>query len=314
MQGYFSQLFDSLSLPLTQFLNPDSRLHLLYLISSLLIAIIFLWSQGKIKNSINYLFPKSIWLHPSARIDYFVFIINIIFISLLIIPFIITTTEVFSTSYKMLQSIFGPRNLIEMSSSTTLILYTILLWLVGDFTRFLTHYLMHKIPFLWEFHKVHHSAEVLTPITQYRSHPVEVILFNLRSVISIGFVTALCTYFFSYELNLFEVMSINVFRFIFLALGSNLRHSHIPITYGKWLEYIFISPAQHQIHHSNDPKHFDTNMGSHLAIWDWIFGTLQHASKATKLVFGLDEKTKIEHRKLWKVYLVPFLKAIRKNP
>ena len=49
----------------------------------------------------------------------------------------------------------------------------ILAIVVADFGFFLSHYLMHKIPILWYFHEVHHSAEVLTPVTVYRTHPVE---------------------------------------------------------------------------------------------------------------------------------------------
>ena len=54
-------------------------------------------------------------------------------------------------------------------------------------------------------------------------------------------------------------------------------------------EYLLISPYQHQIHHSDNPKHFNKNMGSKLAIWDWMFGTLvlsKSASKMTPLFFG----------------------------
>ena len=38
---------------------------------------------------------------------------------------------------------------------------------------FVAHYLQHRVPVFWEFHKVHHSAQVLTPITLYRMHPID---------------------------------------------------------------------------------------------------------------------------------------------
>ena len=52
----------------------------------------------------------------------------------------------------------------------------------------------------------------------------------------------------------------NLFSFIFNIAGANLRHSHIEIAYWTWLEKIFISPAQHQLHHSIENKHFNKIM------------------------------------------------------
>ena len=76
-------------------------------------------------------------------------------------------------------------------------------------------------------------------------------------------------------------------------LGANLRHSHLWFSYGRFLEHIFISPAQHQIHHSNDKMHYETNYGVVLSVWDWAFGSLYIAStKSQRLSFGLDEQSK----------------------
>ena len=65
-------------------------------------------------------------------------------------------------------------------------------------------------------------------------------------------------------------------------LWANLRHSHVWITYGRIMERLLISPAQHQIHHSKNKVHFDRNFGVVLAIWDGMFGTLELAGKKTK--------------------------------
>ena len=52
-----------------------------------------------------------------------------------------------------------------------------------DFSRFLVHKALHRIPVLWSIHKVHHSAEYLTPFTVYRTHPLEGVIFAFRSII-----------------------------------------------------------------------------------------------------------------------------------
>ncbi len=316
MTNFPSKFIEALYAPISQFINPDTRIYLPYIISSFLIALLYYYTRSaterKGKGLISYLFPKKIWLHPSAKQDYFIFLINSILFVSLILPFIASSTAIFSVSYKGLKYLFGNIEMINLGQSNTLILYTVFLWLLGDFSRFFIHYIMHKIPSLWEFHKVHHSAEVLTPLTQYRSHPIEVLLFSIRAVLTIGFTTALFTFLFSYDLSVIEVIGVNFFRFIFLSLGANLRHSHIPIRYGRILEHLFISPAQHQIHHSTKSDHFDTNLGSHLAIWDWLFGTLKISKSKHKLHFGLDSSTKRAHRSLLKVYFQPFVEAYKK--
>ena len=45
-----------------------------------------------------------------------------------------------------------------------------------DFATVLVHYAMHTMSVLWPFHKIHHSAEVLTPVTLFRMHPVDLFL------------------------------------------------------------------------------------------------------------------------------------------
>jgi sterol desaturase/sphingolipid hydroxylase (fatty acid hydroxylase superfamily) len=57
-----------------------------------------------------------------------------------------------------------------------------------------------------------------------------------------------------------------------------------------------MNPAHHQIHHSNDPAHFNRNMGSCLALWDWMFGTLEIPSvENPRLVYGVDQEGEDPH-------------------
>ena len=126
---------------------------------------------------------------------------------------------------------------------------------------------MHKIPFLWEFHKTHHSARVLTPVTLYRTHPIESAMATVRNSLSTGVSIGFFIFLFNSKYTLFTVLGVNLFGFVFNFLGSNLRHSHIPISFG-FMEHIFISPKQHQLHHSKNPKHYDKNFGVSLSIWD----------------------------------------------
>ncbi len=63
------------------------------------------------------------------------------------------------------------------------------------------------------------------------------------------------------------------------------------ISFQGWLGRIFVSPAHHQVHHSGDPKHFNKNFGSCLALWDWMFGTLYVPKKEREpLSFGFPDR------------------------
>jgi len=167
--------------------------------------------------------------------------------------------------------------------------------------------MMHKIPLLWEFHKVHHSASSLNPVTQYRIHPVELILNNIRATVILGVVMGVFDHLSNHHVHELTFMGANVFSFAFLTWGANLRHSHVKLRYFNWLENILISPFQHQIHHSDKPEHFNKNMGAKFAFWDLIFGTLVRSRRVKSIKFGLGEETK-DYGSLFQNLWVPFKK------
>ena len=170
---------------------------------------------------------------------------------------------------------------------------------------------MHKYHFLWEFHKIHHSATVLNPISQYRLHPVELIINNLRYIVIFGVVTGLFEYISAGTIHKVTFLGANVFSLLFLAWGANLRHSHVKLKYFTWLEKIFISPLQHQIHHSDNPKHYNKNMGSKLALWDYLFGTLLTSNQINKISFGISVSENQHYKTLIKTLITPFKNIFR---
>ncbi|MCJ8299459.1 MAG: sterol desaturase family protein, partial [Pseudomonadales bacterium] len=162
------------------------------------------------------------------------------------------------------------------------------------------------IPWLWEFHKTHHSATSMTPLTVLRTHPIEGIIFSLRSALVQGFSIALFIYFFADKVDLYTVLQVNVLVFAFNVGGANLRHSHIAIYYRRWLETIIISPAQHQIHHSTQPRHYNKNYGAILAIWDKISSSHCYSEPEHKLQFGLNTMQESSEHNLYALYLAAF--------
>lgn len=268
---------------------PTKRIFYAYLLSSLALAV-FVYFTKKRKTSLwNYIFHKKTWWSSSARIDYGFLFFNSVIKVLLIAPFLIFSLKIAFYFNQYLIDSFGYYT--HKHSKTLLIgLYTFTVFVIGDFASFLLHYLQHRIAFLWRFHKVHHAATVLNPITQYRIHPVELILNNIKTIVLIGLLMGVFEYFANGRISAYTFMGVNVITFVFLFFGSNLRHSSVQLKYPKWLERIFISPFQHQIHHSNASEHFNKNLGSKLAIWDWLFGTLLTSEKVKKLNYGLGKE------------------------
>ncbi len=229
----------------------------------------------------------------------------------MIFPIVISAKTVAFNINKYLYLVYGFNQIENISYETIVVLYTITLFILSDFTRYWLHRLLHTIPFLWDFHKVHHSAKVLNPLSFYRVHPIENILFGFRYSLSVGFVTGIFIYFFGSKIGIIEVLGANIFVFVFSSLGANLRHSHIPLAYFTFLEKWIISPKQHQIHHSR--KHFDKNYGGYLAIWDRVFGTLKLSSEVKVLKFGIKKEQMKDYDSLIKILIFPFISILRRR-
>jgi sterol desaturase/sphingolipid hydroxylase (fatty acid hydroxylase superfamily) len=78
-----------------------------------------------------------------------------------------------------------------------LVMFTLGMGVAFDFARYLSHRLHHRIPVLWEFHKVHHSAEVLTVFSNYRNHPVETMVELLLRLVAAAVVAGVFGCFYS---------------------------------------------------------------------------------------------------------------------
>ncbi|MEC8299486.1 MAG: sterol desaturase family protein, partial [Pseudomonadota bacterium] len=205
--------------------------------------------------------------------------------ALLIIP--LFGSHLWATIYvgRFLQSNFGDAPTLLLPGIIISLLYALVFLLFEDGSRFFVHRAMHNVPFLWRLHRVHHSAEILTPLTLFRVHPLESIIYFLRGLFVFGLVSGVFIWLFGRELTFFHILGVDALGFIFNLAGANLRHSHIWLSFGRFENY-FISPAQHQFHHSKDHGH--PNFGTYLAFWDRINGSLKKTSpKPAHLKFGL---------------------------
>jgi sterol desaturase/sphingolipid hydroxylase (fatty acid hydroxylase superfamily) len=287
--------------------SPSKRIYWQYLLSSIFIALIYLLTLDKkvSKKEMKLNLSSKLWLHKSAILDYKYFVLSFFIKILFIFPIVFSAQEITIFVYEFLLNYNGYVKITIFSYSTILILFTLTLFLVSDFTRYWLHRFLHKVPFLWKFHKIHHSAKVLTPMTFYRIHPVENLLFGFRYALSIGIVTGVFIYLFGAMIGIHEVLGVNILLYIFSLMGSNLRHSHIKLRYPTQIENICISPFQHQLHHST--KYYNKNFGGYLSIWDNLFGTLQISrdivNRNEKIRFGVDYEN---HNTITKLLWTPF--------
>jgi sterol desaturase/sphingolipid hydroxylase (fatty acid hydroxylase superfamily) len=116
-------------------------------------------------------------------------------------------------------------------------------------------------------------------------------VFNNILAVAMGAAGGLAHYFLGRGTAPLTIANSNVIVLVFFFLIGHLQHTHFWIAFtGVWGRLI-LSPAHHQIHHSTDPRHFNKNLGSFLAVWDWMFGTLYMPSKRRlKLDFGVEPK------------------------
>lgn len=271
--------------------SPNKRLFWGYIVASLVIVLLVSLRQKNNTSFLGYVFNKRIWLHRSAKHDYVIFVINIILKTLVITPLLFAVAPIAIWVSFGLENTFGDLRAIVSNKTAVAIIFTVMLFLMDDLTRFLLHLALHKIPVLWAFHKVHHSAQVLTPITVYRIHPVESALYAMRLILVNGLVLGLGFYLFSYQLRVVDILGANMFVFTFNVLGANLRHSHVWLGWPKAIEKWFISPAQHQVHHSRAVIHRDKNFGTTLAIWDRMTHSFVSSHDCPKpIIFGIRDK------------------------
>lgn len=285
-------------LPFNQFFDPNKRIYWPYLVLCAIYALIFIFfSKYKIKN-----IGKKYWFHPSAIFDYIVWLGNYALQVAIFPTLFIGSLSLASFFYRYLTSTFGEIQSNVFSSAYGIVYYSITYFLVSDFTRFILHYFMHKNSFLWRIHQMHHTAEVLTPITFFRVHPLEMILFHLRFLLVHGIITGLFIYLYKDVFDFPTIYGASFFVFLTNVLGGNLRHSHIPIGFG-FFEKIFISPKQHQIHHSKELKFQQSNYGSFFAFWDKLFGTWKSSGSINNIQFGIQDQKK---QNILKDLLLPF--------
>jgi sterol desaturase/sphingolipid hydroxylase (fatty acid hydroxylase superfamily) len=249
----------------------------------------------------RYLLPRAIYAHPSAKADYLYFVVDkLVFFGGLAA---LAGSGGVVTSKLLLLLPAAPRATPSLWAS---ILLTVLAFVAFDLGAFVWHYLTHRVQVLWAFHRVHHAAEVLTPLSNYREHPVDTLGRSLVQGALVGAVEAALLHSLPSAKPL-EVCGVNALYLPFFVF-ANARHSHVWVSFGRFWSHLFNSPAQHQCHHGTDSRHIDVNYGLVLSIWDWMAGSLYVPLRKEEVRYGLVGEER-PFPTLSSMYLRPFRDA-----
>ncbi len=254
---------------------------------------------------LRFCFPRGFFSHPSTRTDIQLNVVNFFVMPFVNIGWRYNAAYFSAIVLAGMVWLFGPGTPRLEWTTGTIFAFTILIAIANDFGYWVWHYLAHRVPFLWPIHKVHHSAEVMTPLVAGRVHPIENILLPIFRAAATALVLAPMLYFFVGEAPVMTLFGMNLVAAAFALAGDQLFHAHVPISWGRRLNHVFISPATHQIHHSVAPEHWNKNMGAFLAVWDWMFGTLYLPDSRQDLRYGAGERVPQPHTGLPTAYLRP---------
>ncbi len=273
--------------------SPESNFSALSLLSAFCVAAAFLCIRRGRKRPIRLaalvraLVPKRWLSSPSVRADIGLLLFNTFIGGALLGWAILSADAVNAAADRMLDAVSGKAPLLEVPRGVFVAIVTVAVYLGYELGYYIDHWLKHRIPFLWQFHRVHHSAEELTPFTNARMHPVGAVIFANITGPCVGLFGSLASHVFAAPGAPVPVGGINAIMIAALFLILHLHHSHVWIPFTGTLGKLVLSPAHHQLHHSTDPRHFNRNLGATLAVFDWLAGTLLVPDrKRERLRFG----------------------------
>ncbi|MEM9623633.1 MAG: sterol desaturase family protein, partial [Pseudomonadota bacterium] len=253
----------------------------------------------------QYLFPRDIYGHRSARTDLWLYLLDRGMMPVWFVLFLGgVAPAVEQSTISTLTYVFGSSPALQPDLAWRLI-YGLVTLLIADMIFYWTHYMMHKTSIGWAIHKVHHSAEVLTPLTRPREHFIAGPIWALGPAIGLSVAAGLFTWVFAGNITQITVWNVGIFAMLY-ALNGNFRHHHVSFRYPRWLELWLQSPGMHHTHHSYLEKHWDTNLGLVTSIWDRLMGTLYIPAENEATPWGLTPDQQPHYATLRGNLLMPF--------
>ena len=257
-QGYARYLWNEI-------LHPHWTNYFYWLIGVSAFFLILEWIRPWRKNQRK--FRKDFWL------DFFYMFFNFFLFSLIIYN---AASDVVVNLFNDFLAIFGITNLVAIHLESWPVWTQLLsLFIIRDFIQWNIHRLLHRVPFLWEFHKVHHSVEEMGFAAHLRFHWMENVVYRAIEYIPLAMIG-------------FGIDDFFVVHLFTMAVG-HFNHSNFTIKLGP-LKYILNNPQMHIWHHARswpEESRYGVNFGLTLSIWDYLFGTdyIPHSGRDIELGF-----------------------------
>ena len=214
---------------------------------------------------------------PKIRTDFWIdafymFFNFFIFNLVIFIAFCNLTTQIVTDLFGGELPSFALINIQNYPEWTQLLIF----FVATDFIQWITHVLLHRFPFLWRFHKVHHSVEQMGFAAHLRYHWMENVLYTPMKYIMVMLLGG------------FHPEQAFIVYYVAIAIG-HLNHANVGLNYGP-LKYILNNPKMHIWHHAYElpsSHSHGANFGISLSIWDYIFRTnyVPHSGRDIKLGF-----------------------------
>ena len=163
------------------------------------------------------------------------------------------------------------------------------------------HRANHVIPFLWRFHRMHHSDRHMDVTTATRFHLGEHVT---STVLKLGLIPLLGL----------EVWHLLVYDTLVIAV-TQFHHANISLgRWDRWLRLVIVTPEMHKVHHSNWHPETNSNYSTVLSIWDRLFGSFRKRDDPSTIVFGLKEFTNPGWQSVVGMLKTPFVSSHVKTP
>ncbi len=213
-------------------------------------------------------FRKGFWL------DTFYMFFNFFLFSLILYNALSNVAVEFFES--ILASI-GVRNLVAVEiASWPVVAQWLSLFVLADFLQWNIHRLLHRVPWLWKFHQVHHSVKEMGFAAQFRFHWMETIVYKTIQYIPLSMIG-------------FGIDDFFIVHMTAVTIG-HLNHANLGWDYGP-LKYILNNPKMHIWHHSRslpEAHHYGANFGLSLSLWDYLFGTAYVPTNGRNIPLGFE--------------------------
>lgn len=187
-------------------------------------------------------------------------------------------SNVFVELFNDFLALFGITNVVALQvQSFPLWGQLLLMLLIRDFIHFNVHRLLHRVPLLWEFHKVHHSVQEMGFAAHLRYHWMENVVYRFLEYLPLAMIG-------------FGIQDFFIVHIFTLAVG-HFNHSNIRIPLGP-LKYIFNNPQMHIWHHAKalpESHPHGVNFGITLSLWDYIFKTNYVPETGRDIPLGFDD-------------------------